>query len=137
MTIGRSTTTAVAALALGFGVAGTANAQSSNYKIPVTLSYAQSNSQTWNTVLLISAGVLVVGLITEEHTLTVLGGIGVIVSLIQTNKTAFQSSFFPQGLDLVQKGNFSFGINPFGQVGLNARPTEFKPSPYILATFKF
>ena len=81
---------------------------------------------------------MVVGLATEETTLTLLGGVGVLISLIQTNKTGFQSQFFPQGIDLVQKGSLSFGINPFGNVGVSPNfNSTLRPTPYLVATFKF
>ncbi|MBC8063994.1 MAG: hypothetical protein H7Y17_04135 [Chlorobia bacterium] len=129
---------AAAAVALGFGFSSMASAQSLDFKIPVKMSYgAATPSGTWNTVLIVSAAVMAVGLITGETTLTILGGAGVLVSLTQTNKSGFRPQYFARGLDLVQSGPVSFGVRPFGPAGLHQGITTLQPSPYIVANFKF
>lgn len=134
MNIGHKT---LAALALGIGLSGMASAQNHDLKLTATLSYGQSEKQTWNTVLLISAAVLVVGLIQNEDTLTLLGGAGVLVSLVQTSKYGYMPQAFPHGIDLVQKGPLSLGMNPFGLVGPSQGFTNLRPSVYVAMNFKF
>ena len=137
MRIGYMTTMA-AAVALAFGFTATASAQSSDLKLPVTLSYSASTQKdTWNTVLIVSGVVLVVGLITDESALTLLGGAGVIVSLVQSNKFGYAPQYSPHGIDLIQKGPVSFGVNPFGQMGITQGFKDLRPSAYISANFRF
>lgn len=133
-----ATPIAIAALAIGTGLTSTARASDNDFKIPTRLSFsAASQKDTWNTVLIISAAVMVVGLIQEESTLTLLGGAGVLVSLFQTNKMGFSAPALPHGLDLVKSGPVSFGFSPFGQFGLASGVTTLNPSPYVVAKFKF
>lgn len=133
----RHTTATVAALAIGFGATTSAQAQSKSFTIPTTMSYASSPRQTWNTVLLVSAAVMVVGLIQEESSLTLLGGAGVLVSLFQLNKTGFRSEFFASGVDVVKKGAFSFGVSPVNELRPTFGQTQLQPTAYAIATFKF
>ena len=137
MRIGYMTTLA-GVLALTTALPSTAKAQSSDLKLPVTLSYSASTQKdTWNTVLIVSGVVLVVGLITDESALTLLGGAGVIVSLVQSNKFGYAPQYSPHGINLLQKGPVSFGVNPFGQMGLNQGFKDLRPSAYLSANFKF
>jgi hypothetical protein len=138
MNIGHKLSMTTAALALGLCFSSTASAQSKDFTLPASLSYSQTSSrQTWNTVLLVSAAVMVVGLIQEETTLTLLGGVGVIVSLVQLNKTGFMPQYSSRGVDVVQSGPISLGFRPFGPPGLVTSTPTFRPSPYIMANFKF
>jgi len=137
MNIGRKITTAAIALTLGFGFSGRASAQDPNLRLHAKLSYGSTDRNTWNTVLLVSGAVLVVGLIQEESTLTILGGAGVLLSLFETNKTNFRSQYFPHGLDLYKTGPVSFGVSAFSSMGLTEGFRPVRPAAYISATFKF
>jgi hypothetical protein len=128
---------AAAAAAIGMTLVGTAGAQESKFTIPTQLSYQSSSKQMWNTVLIVSAVVLAVGLLQDDTTLAILGGAGVLVSLTQVNKYGFQLQSHPRGLDLVKSGPLSFGVNPFGQIGLRDGFGPIKPSVYLSANFKF
>lgn len=133
------------------GAPALSSAQSFDPTLPVTLTYAerfepkpmaampyavQSRSNTWNTVMIVSGIVLVVGLITDESTLVILGGVGVIVSLVQMERR-FQLQYSPRGIDLFQKGPITFGLNPFSQPGLVDRPGPPRTGLYLAASFKF
>jgi len=135
--IGRTMLIAAATVGVGVGATATASAQEANFKIPTTLSYAQTRRDTWNTVLIVSGAVMVVGLIQEETTLTLLGGAGVLISLVQLNNTRYRSELFPGGMDLVRKGAFSFGMKPFDETMLRSGFNTIQPTPYISASFKF
>jgi len=141
----------IAALATtALGASALSGAQSFDPKIPVslsyapvigakatpTLSYAQTRRDTWNTVLLVSAIVLVVGLIQEESTLVILGGAGVIVSLIQMDRR-FQLQYSPKGIHLFNSGPLTFGINPMSQPGLVDRPGPNRLGYFAGLNFKF
>jgi hypothetical protein len=139
---------ALAATALG--ASAISGAQSFDPTIPVTLSYgpaigtkaspglayAQTSRNTWNTVLLVSAIVLVVGLIQEESTLVILGGAGVIVSLIQMDKR-FQLQYSPKGITLFNSGPLTFGLNPLSQPGLVDKPGPARLGYFAGLNFKF
>lgn len=134
----RNRTMAMAAIALASGFSGVAHAQDRDLKLHANFSYAQSSQKSmWNTVFIVSAAVFVVGLITEESTLTVLGGVGVVVSLIQNNKSGFRPQYSPRGINLINKGPVSFGVNPFGQMAYRNDFKSMSPSLYVVANFKF
>jgi len=148
----RTTMLATAVIGVGLGTSATVGAQTLESKLPVTLSYANhrpaanlpslgyaysTRRDTWNTVLLVSGIVMVVGLVQSDSTLTILGGAGVIVSLVQLNSTRFRSHSFARGVDLVQAGPISLGFSPFGQVGMVPGYNTPRPSLYAAATFKF
>lgn len=137
MKIGHKLSMTTSAIALGVCMAGTANSQSQKFTLPTSLNYQSNSKQTWNTVLIVSAVVMAVGLIQDETTLTLLGGAGVIVSLVQLNKTGFAPSYATRGLDVMQSGPVSLGFRPFGPAGLVTKTPTFNPSPYIMANFKF
>jgi hypothetical protein len=138
-------------MAMGLGGSTLASAQSLEPKLPVTLTYgsklstgpnftfgyAQSRRDTWNTVLLVSGIVMIVGIVQDESTLILLGGAGVIVSLVQLNSNRFASHSIARGVDLVQAGPISLGFSPFGQMGLVPGYSTPRPSLYAAATFKF
>ena len=152
MNLVRTTILATAIIGAGIG-ASSAHAQSYIPKLPITLSYAndhtpkaalpalglayQSRRDTWNTVLLVSGIVFVVGLIQDNSTLAILGGAGVIVSLIQLNPSRFTGNSVAHGLDLAKAGPVSFGFSPFGQFGAVPGDRSLRPSAYIAANFKF
>ena len=129
------------ALTMGLGTVSSVEATDSPFKIPTKLSYSSAASQrdTWNTVLIVSAAVLVVGLITDESTLALLGGAGVLVSLVQTNNLGFQAPSMPRGIDFYKSGPVSLGVSPFGRFGLRSGAgfDALNPSPYIVANFRF
>lgn len=144
MNSGHRLSMTTAAVAAGLCFSSMATAQSSKFSLPTSLSYSQSNSkQTWNTVLLVSGIALGVGLLTDEGTLTILGGAGVLVSLIQLNQNnSFTSNYFPRGMDMVRSGPMAFGVSPFGQrLGFSQKFTggfdDIRPTVYATASFKF
>lgn len=115
-----------------------ANAQDQAFKIPASLSYARSSPRdTWNTVLVVSAGVLIIGLIQDDSTLTILGGAGTLVSLVQLNQTHFRPQYSPRGISLLSSGPVSFGVTPFGSMNAQQGFRDFRPGAYIAANFKF
>lgn len=128
---------AAAALVVGSGFTSVASAQSRDFKIPTTLEYQSSRRDTWNTVLIVSAAVMVIGLVQEETTLTLLGGAGVLISLVQLNNSRYASQLFPGGMDLVRRGPVSFGIKPYDETMLRSGFNTVQPSPYISVSFKF
>lgn len=134
-------TIAALALSIGTGISSSAVASDLPFTIPTKLSYSSAANQksTWNTVLIVSAAVLVIGLIQEESTLALLGGAGVLVSLVQTNNLGFQAPSMPRGIDFYKSGPVSFGLSPFGRFGLRlgAGFDSFSPSPYVVANFRF
>jgi hypothetical protein len=141
---------AAAAMSVGMGMCGVAGAQDMETTLPVTLSYAptlnaapakapsymQSRRDTWNTVLLVSAIVLAVGIIQSESTLVILGGAGVIVSLVQMDRR-FQLQYTPRGINLFQSGPLTFGLNPLSQPGLVDKPGPARLGYYAALNFKF
>lgn len=153
MNLVRTTILATAVIGAGLGTSSVANAQTYSPKLPVTLSYAndytpnaalpslglafQSRRDTWNTVLLVSGIVLLVGIVQNEGTLILLGGAGVIVSLVQLNPGRFTGNSLAHGLDLAKAGPVSFGFSPFGQFGAAPGDRTLRPSAYISANFKF
>lgn len=137
MNFGQRKMLTVAGMALGLCLSGVAGAQTAEFKIPTKLSYASTDRQTWNTVLLISGIVAIVGLTQSDSTLTILGGAGVLVSLVQLNKNGYMPQYSPRGLDFYKSGPVSFGFNPFGMVGPNQDLKGIRPSGYITANFKF
>ena len=153
MNLVRTTVLATAVIGAGLGASSVASAQTYHPGLPVTLTYAndhaprtalpalglayQGRRDTWNTVLLISGIVFVVGLIQDDSTLAILGGAGVIVSLIQLNPSRFTGNSISHGLDLAKAGPVSFGFSPFGQFGAVPGDRSLRPSAYVAANFKF
>lgn len=137
----KRSTIAAMALSIGMGISNSAVASDLPFTIPTKLSYTSAPSQknTWNTVLIVSAAVLVVGLIQGESTLALLGGAGVLVSLVQTNNLGFQAPSMPRGIDFYKAGPVSFGLSPFGRFGLRSSAgfDSLSPSPYVVANFRF
>jgi hypothetical protein len=127
-------TMAIGALALV--VVAPANAQSVAPNTP-TVSFQSSKKGMWQTVLLVSAIVGVVGVVQGDSTLIILGGAGVLLSLYQTNQMGFRPQPFRHGLDLMRSGPVSFGIQPFGTFGLQPGFTTPRPTAYLHASFRF
>lgn len=88
-------------------------------------------------MLIVSAAVMVVGLIQKEDTLTLLGGAGVLVSLVQSHKSGFRPNYSLRGIDLVAQRHVSFGIRPFGSMEPGPGFSHLRPSLYIAANFRF
>jgi hypothetical protein len=126
-----------APLTLAFLITAPAMAQSTVPAAAPALSLQRSQRGTWQTVLLVSAAVGIVGLLQGDTTLTLLGGAGVLLSLYETNRTGFRPQPFRHGIDLLSSGPVSFGIQPLGQFGLSRGLAKPQPSAYIQATFKF
>ena len=126
--------TAIGILALG--VVGSATAQDTRPIVP-PLSFQSSQRQMWQSVLLVSAAVGVLGLVQGDSTLTLLGGAGVLLALYQTNRAGFQLRPSKFGIDVVGAGPVSVGIAPFGQRGFSKGMGTGRPAAYVQATFKF
>ncbi|MEA2553420.1 MAG: hypothetical protein QOJ65_1596 [Fimbriimonadaceae bacterium] len=100
------------------------------------LSLTSSNRrETMRTVMVISAILLLAGLLDDNGTLIAIGGAGLIISLLDTESNKYRQSY--RGLDLVTDGRFSLGVRPFGQMGLAKRTSTPQPSLYLQAKFKF
>ena len=84
-----------------------------------------------HTLLLASAIILLVGLADSNSTLTIIGGVGVLISVMDTNTRAYRLNSYRH--DLVQTGGLSFGVAPYGQPG----STAFRPAPYAQISIKF
>mgnify|MGYP003351730321 CR=1 FL=1 len=84
-----------------------------------------------NTLLLASAIVLGVGLLDDNRTLTVLGGVGVLVSLYQSGQMGYRQST----MSLAGSGNWSMGLRS------NVRELNFqtpnRPAPFVQWSKKF
>lgn len=121
--------------ALAFGVVAPAGAQSIGLANTPALSFSRSADKgTWHTVMIVSAVVGVIGLLDGDSTLAVLGGAGVLLSVVESDQSRFQLRPFRHGLDLARTGPLSFGIDPIGLSPGFARP---RPAAYLHATFKF
>ena len=132
MNMKKMTTVGVLALA----VIGPATAQEARPVIPA-VSFQGSQKGMWQTVLLVSAIVGIVGVVQGDSTLTILGGAGVVLSLYQTGKMGFNPQPFRHGIDLMRSGPVSFGVQPFGQFGPLPGLNSPRPTAYLHATFKF
>ena len=119
--------------ALALAVIGPAAAQNAAVEVP-KLNFQSSN--TWNTVLLVSAIVGVVGVVQGDSTLTILGAAGVIFALTQQNKSGFQFKPSQYGLGLAN-GPISFNLNPLGGLAPAQPFSKSQPTASIIATFKF
>lgn len=97
---------------------------------------ASTRRDMWNTVLLVSAGVAVLGLLTDEATLTVLGVAGVFVSLIELRPNYFQVDR-NRSLQFMSKGPLSFGVNPLGPRPMAHGFTGTPPGAFVQLSFKF
>lgn len=126
------------ALMLVLLVSAFAGAQSMNFPTSSNLSLRRSSShETWHTVLIVGAVLLVIGIADDDSTLAILGGAGVLVALSETNGNAFQYRSVGRSFDLVKSGALSFGVNPFGSMGLTQDFKLSRPSAVLQATFKF
>ncbi|MHB8637115.1 MAG: hypothetical protein ACYC96_11660 [Fimbriimonadaceae bacterium] len=85
------------------------------------------HSDTWNTVLLVSGLVGVVGLVNGDGTLVILGGAGVLLSLYETANTRFDFQGLRQGPRFLKYGQVSFGVNL--EPGLALAPGLGRPQP--------
>jgi hypothetical protein len=115
---------------LAFGVVAGASAQTASLNNYPSLSFARNpDRSTWQTIMLISIGVGVLGLANGDSTLTILGAAGAAISLSQMGRLSFQN----KGFSLASKGPLSFGLNPMGmhEIGMN------RPMVFLNAKFKF
>ena len=103
---------------------------------PPMMSFSSSGQHdTWNTVLVASAIVGVIGLATNDGTLTIIGAAGVVVSLVETNSSRFRYQALHRGIDLAHAGPLSFGVSPFGGFGSVGVP-GMRPAAYAQLSFK-
>lgn len=137
MNIKNTTTKLAAAAILPLVISATADAQVPGLNAVPNLTYSRgTNHETWHTVLIISGILLFAGLVSDDSTLTILGGAGVLVALSETNGNAY--ALRPvRGFELAKSGPLSFGISPFGQMrfGQELRPSS--PSFVLQAKIKF
>lgn len=96
-------------------------------------SYA-GDRQTWNTVMLVSGIVGFVGLVDNDPTLVILGGVGVLVSVFEeNNQMRYRFGTLAGGDGLIRTGRFSFG---FTQVpGIALAPGLAAPAPGAFAQY--
>lgn len=99
-------------------------------------SVASVDRDAWRTIMLISGIVLIVGLVDNDSTLAILGGAGLLVSFVESGPPSFAYRGF-RGFPLMQSGPFTFGISPYGQLGLARGLDKPCPSPFATVTFKF
>lgn len=103
-----------------------------------SVSFQSGNQRsTWQTVMLISAIVGIVGVAQGDSTLTILGGAGVLLSLYQTERMRFQLQPFQGGVSMLRSGPVTFGMKPFGDLSPAQGMTGSRPSVFVQATFKF
>ena len=100
------------------------------------LTYTSGSHEMWHSVLLISGIFLLVGLVDNDSGLTILGGAGVLVALSETNGTAYRFVPAQHGVDLLQMGHVSLGVDPFG-FGFTQENRGPKPGLILQAKFKF
>jgi hypothetical protein len=137
MTVKNLSTKAAAAIGLALVASVPASAQSATPIAAPTLSFSSSQRDTWHTVLIVSAIVGVVGIIQGDSTLTVLGGVGVLVSLVESEQMKFRFKPQSHGLDLLKMGPVSLGVNPLGKIGIAQAYQSSRPTAYMQLTFKF
>lgn len=80
---------------------------------------------------------MVVGLIQQESTLTLLGGAGVLVSLVQSHRSGFRPTYSLRGIDLITHRHLTLGISPVGSMDLDRSFSSIRPSLFIAANFRF
>ena len=136
MTIRNTAVKIAAVTALPLVVGATAHAQVADLRSAATLSYSSASHETWHTVLLISGILLLAGLIDSDSGLIIIGGAGVLIAESETNGNAYRSSI-GHSLDFYHAGRLSFGVNPFGQMGLQQGLHQPRPNLTIQAKFKF
>lgn len=117
------------------------SAQAQEFKVyepPSFVAPQRSMRATWNLVLAVSAVVAAIGLIQDESALVVIGGAGIVISLLQSDRSRFTTLRDPiRGFDLHRSGAATFGFSPFDTNRNWSRRSAFKPSIYIAAKFKF
>ena len=126
----KSMSTKALALTLPLALAASASAQNISPLNSPTLSYSRSTDrETWHNVMIISAVVLFAGLLSNDNTMTALGGAGVILSLVETNGNSFAFRAAP-ALDFAHFGKFSLGVQAFDQTRL--AQGFVKPQPGLI-----
>lgn len=95
-----------------------------------------TDRETWHSVLIVSAIALGVGLLSDNSTLITLGGVGVVLSLIETNGNTFRYRSMPS-LEMMHFGKMSFGYSPIDQFKLASGVVSPKPSLILQTTLKF
>jgi hypothetical protein len=132
MTMKNITAKAAAAVALTSVACASANAQTLNVDGPSMHSLRAAPGGISNrTLLLASAIILLVGLADSDSTLTIIGGVGVLISVMDTNTMSYRMNSYRH--DLIRTGGLSFGMAPYGQPG----STAFRPAPYAQISIKF
>ena len=123
----KNTLTKVGAVAaVATAAMGAAQAQSSHFDRETNLSISYRHADSGgHTLLLVSGIVLLVGLIDGDSTLTALGGIGVLVYIVEYDNNTYR--FRP----LARDGNLTFGVSTLGSTGF------VQPRPYAQWTIKF
>ncbi|HLK16720.1 MAG TPA: hypothetical protein VKT78_18075 [Fimbriimonadaceae bacterium] len=117
------------ALCQSNGTARLSDAYQSHY-LSVDLAARGGDRATWGTLALVSGIVLIFGLVDDDPTLTILGGVGLLFSLYESGQFGFR--YGPQyGHDLVHTGPISFGVNPRGEVGLSNGALSTRPTAFV------
>ena len=130
-------TKAAATATVAFLATAPAWAQNSTSLSAPALSFSSSQRDTWHTVMVVSAVVGVVGLLDGDTTLVILGGAGVLVSLVESDQMKFRLRPRSSGVDLLKMGPVSLGINPLGQIGMAQAYQSSRPTAYVQVSFKF
>lgn len=118
-------------VALATVTVASASAQTASLNNYPALSFAAGTDRsTWQTVMLISIGVGVLGLANGDSTLTIIGAAGAAISLSQMGRLSFQNQ--PR-LSFARSGPISFGLNPMGSPDMGVK----RPTVFLNATFKF
>ena len=104
--------------------------------VPTWYGYASSGQRdTWRTVALVSGIVLIFGLVDDDPTLTILGGVGVLFSLYESGQFGYRLQN-RHGFDLVHSGPLSFGVTPLGHAGYSHENENPRPAAYVQWTIK-
>jgi|GEM_PF-4899914 len=99
---------------------------------PYSLSLAQSR-QSWHDLEFAFGAVALVGLLDDDSALTVIGTVGLLFCLVQSDQgRGFH--FSPQGFEFSDAHGFSAGITPFGMTDLQQGP---RPAAFLQLSFKF
>jgi hypothetical protein len=98
---------------------------------------AAGSKQMWHTVMLVSAGVAILGLLQDDSTLVILGAAGVLLAFVESQPSSFRMNSARQGFDLAKTGPLSLGLNPLGRTSLWHGTTGPRPGAYVRLSFKF
>src|SRR5215469_2695529 len=93
---------------------------------PPELNFASyGDRQMWHVIMLVSAIVLVAGIVDQDSGLIIIGGVGLVISVVESGPPSFRYSPYHPGVDLAHEGGLSFGVYPYTKYDL--LPGSAKP----------